>query len=455
MPLGVREVLARARAELQALGECEVTGEVGCVSKSGVHAYFPLKEGDTVLPCALFAGALARLGGVPREGLVTTVRGKLNIYAKTGACQLVVEGFTQHLDAAGELARAREAAVAALTAEGVFARAKRPLPAVPRHVALVTAARSAALADMRAGLAARWPALRCTLVPSAVQGDAAPAALVAALARAAAAAPCLVVLARGGGSREDLAAFDDPRVVRAVAACPVPIVVAVGHETDHSLCDAAADLRAKTPTAAVEVAVPDRAALGAALAAAREAGVEAARAALATATAAVASARAALATAVARSLAAAHARLGDTRAGLARAPGRGVAEARGRAGAAEAKLRAAFKRTAAARRGEHARARAGLRRAARDALLGRARELAGARASLRGTAAATLRRERAAAERARAALGGLDPAKALARGYALLRERDGGAPVRAAAAVRPGARLCVAFADGEVVVTAE
>jgi exodeoxyribonuclease VII large subunit len=231
------------------------------------HAYFTLKDdqGQAALRCAMFRRAFAQAeqgGLVPREGLLVEAVGQLSVYGARGELQLVVE----RLRPAGEGAWYEQflRLKARLAAEGLFdAARKRPLPIYPRRVAVITSSAAAALRDVLHVLARRCPHVEVWLVPCAVQGADAPPQIVAAFDAVRQAcrdgmAPDAVLLCRGGGSIEDLWSFNDERVVRAVVACPVPVVCGVGHETDVTLADFAADLRAPTPSAAAEVISRDR-----------------------------------------------------------------------------------------------------------------------------------------------------------------------------------------------------
>ena len=213
----------------------------------------------------MFKMRASTLRFAPREGLRVLLRGKLTLYAPRGDYQLVVE----HMEQAGEgaLRQAFEQLRARLQAEGLFDPAhKRPLPLHPTRLAVITSPTGAAVRDVLSVLARRYPLLEVDLLPSLVQGDTA-AAQITRLLRAADASQrySVILLTRGGGSLEDLWAFNDEQLTRAVAACTTPVISAIGHETDFSLTDFAADLRAPTPSAAAELLVPDQADLRARL----------------------------------------------------------------------------------------------------------------------------------------------------------------------------------------------
>ena len=268
-----RALKDRIRSD-EALRGLWVEGEVSryTVSTAG-HAYFTLKDARAQLGCVWFRDDRVRSSFQPQAGLAVVVHGRMDVFEAQGAVQLYVESMQPA--GFGNLALAFEQTKARLAAEGLFdADRKRPLPLRPPVIALVTSPTGAVRHDVCTVLARRWPLARVVLVPCQVQGNAAPASIVAALraleayvADEAAAgreadAPCVTILARGGGSPEDLWAFNDERVVRAVAAHLLPVVAGIGHETDVTLADFAADVRAPTPSAAAELIVPDRVEVG-------------------------------------------------------------------------------------------------------------------------------------------------------------------------------------------------
>ncbi|MCR6684947.1 exodeoxyribonuclease VII large subunit [Pseudoxanthomonas sp.] len=236
-----------------------VEGELGNITRPGSgHLYFTLKDARAQVRCAMFKPKSQRLKFVPREGLKVLGRGRLTLYEARGDYQLVLD----HMEEAGEgaLRRAFEALKSKLEAEGLFDSArKRPLPAFTRRLAVITSPTGAAVRDVLSVLSRRCPLLDVEILPSLVQGETAAAQIADLLRRAGASGRYdAVLLARGGGSLEDLWAFNDERLVRAIAASPVPVVSAVGHETDFTLADFAADVRAPTPSVAAELLVPDR-----------------------------------------------------------------------------------------------------------------------------------------------------------------------------------------------------
>ena len=236
-----------------------VEGELGNLSRPGSgHLYFTLKDARAQVRCAMFKPKSQWLNFVPREGLRVLARGRLTLYEARGDYQLVLDS----LEEAGEgaLRRAFEELKAKLAAEGLFeGERKRLLRAFVRRLAVITSPSGAAVRDVLSVLARRFPLIEAEVLPVPVQGEAAPAQIVSMLRRAARSGRYdAILLARGGGSLEDLWAFNDERLVRAIAASEVPVVSAIGHETDFSLADFAADLRAPTPSVAAELLVPSR-----------------------------------------------------------------------------------------------------------------------------------------------------------------------------------------------------
>lgn len=234
-----------------------VQGEISNLARpASGHLYFSLKDDQAQIRCALFRGNVR--GPVrPANGQQVIAAGRISLFEPRGDYQLIVDHL---LDAgAGALQQAFEALKKKLDAEGLFApERKRALPAFPRRIVLVTSPSGAAVRDILHVLGRRWPLARIRIYPTLVQGSDAPPAIVRALEAAGRHAfGELVIVARGGGSLEDLWAFNTEPVARAVAACPVPVISAVGHETDFTIADFVADVRAPTPSAAAELAVPD------------------------------------------------------------------------------------------------------------------------------------------------------------------------------------------------------
>lgn len=259
--LTVSELTRALKAELEPRFEgLWVTGEISNlrVTTAG-HIYFTLKDEGAQLRAVLFRNRLRRLRFEPADGQAVLAFGSLEVYAARGEYQLVCEVLEPR--GLGALQLAFEQLKRRLEAEGLFeATRKRPLPPFPRRVGLVTSPTGAALRDFLRVATRRWPGLQVTICPVRVQGDAAAAEIAGALHELGRRGDLdVVVLARGGGSLEDLWAFNEEVVARAIAACKVPVVSAVGHETDVTIADFVADRRAATPSAAAELVVPDRA----------------------------------------------------------------------------------------------------------------------------------------------------------------------------------------------------
>jgi exodeoxyribonuclease VII large subunit len=236
-----------------------VAGEVSnfLQARSG-HLYFSLKDSGAQVRCVMFRSRGMLLDWQPRDGMQVEVRALVTLYEPRGDFQLNVEFMRPA--GLGALYEAFLRLRDRLEREGLFdPAAKRPLPAYPRAIGVVTSRAAAALRDVLTTLRRRNPSIPVVVYPTAVQGEGAPAEIVAALAAAGRRAECdVLILCRGGGSIEDLQAFNDERVARAVRASPIPVVVGVGHETDFTIADFAADMRAPTPTAAAELASPPR-----------------------------------------------------------------------------------------------------------------------------------------------------------------------------------------------------
>lgn len=236
-----------------------VEGELGQVTRpASGHLYLTLKDARAQVRAAMFKPKSTWLKFQPRQGMRVLARGRLTLYEARGDCQLVLD----HLEEAGEgdLRRALERLRAQLEAEGLFAvERKRPLPAWPRRIGLLTSPSGAVVRDVISVLRRRFPLLEVDVLPVPVQGADAAARIHAMLTRTIASGRHdVLLLARGGGSLEDLLPFNDERLARAIAAAPVPVVSAIGHETDFSLSDFAADLRAPTPSVAAELLTPDQ-----------------------------------------------------------------------------------------------------------------------------------------------------------------------------------------------------
>lgn len=260
--LSVSQLTGHLRQVLESddlLQDLWVEGEISNFSRpSSGHLYFTLKDSDASIRCVMWRHAAARLNFKPGAGMAVQAHGGMGVYEVSGQVQLYVDT----LKPAGEGVLYQEylRLKAALEAEGLFdSERKRPIPERPRLIGIVTSPTGAALQDMLNTLKRRFPIAEVVIAPTAVQGINAPPGIVDALARLNRdVRPDVILIGRGGGSIEDLWAFNDEAVARAVAASTIPVISGVGHETDFTLTDFAADLRAPTPTAAAEVATPDK-----------------------------------------------------------------------------------------------------------------------------------------------------------------------------------------------------
>ncbi|MDH5265063.1 MAG: exodeoxyribonuclease VII large subunit, partial [Betaproteobacteria bacterium] len=408
-----------------------VVGEISraTLAASG-HWYFVLKDEAAAIDCAMFKGRAQYLDFRPENGLKVEVRARVTVYEPRGAYQLAVEQM-RHAGL-GALFEAFEKLKARLGAEGLFDEArKKPLPAHPRAIGIVTSPAAAALRDILATLARRAPMVPVILYPTLVQGEGAAAQVARAIETANARRECdVIIVARGGGSLEDLWAFNEESLARAIAASGIPVVSGVGHETDFTIADFVADLRAPTPTAAAAAASPDREAL--------------------------------------------LLQLGRARDRLSRATARAVDDATQRLDLASRRLLTPAERIARGR-GEvdalarrlylQARQAIGLRGAALRGLAPRLRAAApevgqasrGLDRLARRLAAAAARAQRDRGSRlaaATASLSHLDPTQVLSRGYAIVRAADGSV-VRSGAALARGDALDITLAEGGAAVTVD
>ncbi|MHA7811355.1 MAG: exodeoxyribonuclease VII large subunit [Marinobacter adhaerens] len=258
--LSVSELNHQARHLLESsFMQVWVEGELSGLSRpSSGHWYFSLKDRKCQVRCAMFRGMNQRIRTPPKEGDQVRIRGKVTLYENRGDFQIIVE----HVEPAGlgALQQAFEELKRKLLAEGLFEQAsKKPLPSLPRHIGVVTSPTGAAIHDILTVLARRCPAIPVTLYPTAVQGKAATADIVRAIEAAQNHGVAdVLIIGRGGGSLEDLWCFNEEAVARAIAACRIPTVSAVGHEVDVTIADFVADLRAPTPSAAAEKISPDQ-----------------------------------------------------------------------------------------------------------------------------------------------------------------------------------------------------
>jgi exodeoxyribonuclease VII large subunit len=425
--LGVTEVTRAIRGAVRQdprLADLWVEGEVGRVTVSSAgHAYFALKDERSQLQCVWFRDDRQRSAFEPQAGLRIVAHGRVDLFEPQGALQLYVESIQPA--GFGDLTLRFEALKARLAAEGLFDRGrKRPLPVRPSTIAVVTSPTGAVWRDITHVLARRWPLARVVLVACNVQGEGAPASIVTALRRLEAwiersraaglpdEAPAVTILARGGGSLEDLWAFNDERVVRAVVAHSVPVVCGVGHEVDVTLADFAADVRAPTPSAAAEIVVPDRTEFVVGLRRAADR----------------------LHDATARRLAAASRELNLERRALDRVtPAARLATGREQVGLL-------FDRATRALAG----------RLARDRL-----RLTQAHDTLPRLTTARVARARAALDASAAALAVLGPQATLERGYAIVRRAADGSIVRSPADAPVGVHVRLTVAKGELTAVVE
>ena len=258
--ISVSVLIGRAKNALErALPLCWVNGEIsGFKRAASGHCYFDLKDDAAQIACVLYRNRAALVGFELKDGAQVELRVRPAIYEPRGSLQFAVE--QARLAGVGRLFEAFLRLKAKLEAEGLFAEdLKRALPAFPKRIGIITSTKAAALADMLRVLRDRWPRAEVILYAASVQGANAPGELLTALNAANARRECdVLIIGRGGGSIEDLWAFNDETLTRAVAASNIPIVSAVGHEIDFTLCDFAADARAPTPTAAAALVTPSR-----------------------------------------------------------------------------------------------------------------------------------------------------------------------------------------------------
>ncbi len=425
--LAVSDVTRAVREALRGdprLADVWVEGEVGRVTISSAgHAYFTLKDERSQLACIWFRDDRLASPFEARTGLRVVVHGRIDVFDAQGVYQCYVAAVQPA--GLGDLALRFEATKARLAAEGLFdATRRRPLPPHPATVGVATSLSGAALQDVRRVIERRWPMTRLLVSACRVQGEGSAETIVAALDRLArhgeacrAAgrpedAAAIVILARGGGSLEDLWSFNDERVVRAVAAHPVPVVSGVGHETDVTLVDFAADVRAPTPSAAAELVVPDQ----------REAGVS-----IGARRARLDAALAACVGSLVRRVAAERRALDGLR------PGARLAAARERGGYLLDRATAAVTLRLAADR--------------------RAVERSTGR--LARPVAAVVGTDRARLDATRGSLAALAPDATLARGYAIVRRAADGAVVRDPAEAPVGTALRLRVARGEIAARVE
>jgi len=259
--LTVSQLTAAIRGALAgSFGDVWVSGEIsGFKLAASGHAYFTLKDASAQLRCACFRNTLRLLRFRPGDGLAVVARGKIDVYEQRGEYQMLVDWLEPH--GFGALQLAFEQLKKRLEAEGLFApERKRPLPPLPRRVGIVTSRSGAVIRDMVTILTRRFPGIHIRLYPALVQGEGSVEAVVEGIRYFSRSGWAdVLIVGRGGGSLEDLWTFNEEAVARAISECAVPVISAVGHETDFTIADFAADLRAPTPSAAAELAVPNKA----------------------------------------------------------------------------------------------------------------------------------------------------------------------------------------------------
>jgi exodeoxyribonuclease VII large subunit len=413
-----------------------IEGEISNFARpASGHLYFTLKDGGAQVRCAMFRPRSTWLRFRPADGMHVLARVRVSLYEPRGEFQLIVE----HLEEAGEgaLQRAFEQLKARLAAEGLFdASAKRPLPQLPRRIGVVTSPSGAAIRDVLSVLARRFPLAEVEILPVPVQGKEAPPAIVAALAAASAARRHdVLLLTRGGGSLEDLWAFNDEAVARAIRASAIPVVSAVGHEIDFTIADFAADLRAPTPSAAAELLVPDAGELERTLARLRQR----------------------LEHWLTRRLDTHAQRLDHLLARLnAQRPQARLARADERLHALQRRLVDGLQRRIDRRDARLTQLRAHLRAQHPATVLARGEDQSRALLErLRVALAHGLERRSARLGELGRTLHAVSPLATLERGYAILLERDSGRVVRSVAQAAPGRSLRARVADGEFGVRVE
>lgn len=435
MAQSVTELLARLKWAVEAeVGEQCVGGEIGSCKMAGSgHVYFTLKDATAQLQCVLYryqaAAAKVRL----REGMQVELTGKATVWEGRGSLQFIVSRIKEA--GTGSLQQQFEALKRKLEAEGLFSPArKRPLPTFPQSVGLITSATGAVIQDMRHRLEQRAPWMQAYLLPVQVQGKGAELGIARALTRwskpEAHKLPRVdyIIIARGGGSMEDLWCFNEETLARAIAACSVPVISAVGHETDFTIADFVADLRAPTPTAAIELSTPDAAAISTHLDQTHRL----------------------LHRRLSTALQAARLRLRLAEQSKLRAPLQTLAPFAQHLDEREEDLRTtAHRRLETLRHTLHLYSASLSPRALLADIAAAHQQLAAQEKLIHTAAAAALARHSATIREKEAAITAASPQNALDRGFALVRRPDG-LLARRAADLPPGTQLHIRLADGEI-----
>jgi len=414
-----------------ALEDVFVEGEVSNLRMpASGHLYFTLKDAAAGLRCVCFRREAQRIPFHPENGMRIVAHGRVDVYDSEGVYQLYVDALEPA--GLGALALAVEQLARRLSAEGLFDPArKRPLPVLPRRVAVISSSSGAAVRDACTVIGRRAPGVGVVVVPTIVQGEGAPAAVVLALDRAQRLSGIdVILLVRGGGSFEDLMAFQDEQVARAIRGCAIPVVTGIGHETDTTIADHAADRRAPTPSAAAEMAVP------AAIQLRDEVATRAAR----------------LRQALRQEVAVKRRRLDAARERMARvSPDRRVPGMRQQLDGRAQQLRAALLRELGAKRRRLDRAAGRLELASPVRRLPAEREGLRRRAqALEAAGRALVRARRAALDGSRGRLEALSPRRTIERGFSVTLDAASGAVVTDPGQVAPGQRLRSLLAGGEV-----
>ena len=426
----VSELNSAIRAALdEGFRDVWVSGEIsGFKPAASGHYYFTLKERDAQVRCVAFRSSHRYWKFKPRDGLAVLARGRIDVYDARGEYQLLVEALEPQ--GLGALQLAFEQLKKKLAGEGLFAaERKRPLPRFPRRIGIVTSPRGAAIADMIHILSRRFPGLEIRLFPALVQGEGSVEDVCRGIQYFSRTKwPEVVIVARGGGSLEDLWTFNEEAVARAIAACSVPVISAVGHETDVTIADFVADLRAPTPSAAGELAVPTREDLLERVEAARGACLRGLRYRLAMLE------RRLRQQGIERASSALHRRVG---------------RAQQRIDDLTYRMRECLRADCARRERERRAWEARLRRFdVRPRLAADRRRLETAAAAAAQAMRMLLERRRSAFHQLAAKLGQLSPLRILERGYAIVSNQEG--ILKDAAAAPPGSRIRARLAKGEL-----